>query len=292
MSKITVTTIAGLTSGGDANTVKIESGDAFNVVSGATTLGGAATISGDLIVDTDLLKVDASANTIGIGKSGTTGGKVEIASNAAATTALFISNNQNTAGTYSDLRFAFAQNDLSYSSGLRFRQVDTSHGGQLEFYTDNASGTFTKQMTITENGHVLKTSIPAFHVYSPNNSNSSGGISSAGTLTWGGTHINAGSHFNVNNGKFTAPVAGTYYFSASLLYDDSYNNVGSAYWRKNGSGGVNGSYGYVDGNAAPYLQVSFDAIVSLAASDTMELYSSIPGWHVGGESSCLGYLLG
>ena len=47
MSKITVTTIAGLTSGGDANTVKIESGDAFNVVSGATTLGGTVSITGE-----------------------------------------------------------------------------------------------------------------------------------------------------------------------------------------------------------------------------------------------------
>ena len=280
MSKISVTTIAGLTSGGDANKVKIESGDDLEVV------------SGDLTVDTDLLKVDASANTIGIGKSGTTGGKVEIASNAAATTALFISNNQNSAGTYSDLRFGFAQNDLSYGSGIRFRQVDTSHGGQLEFYTDNTTGTFTKQMTITENGHVLKTSIPAFHAYSPNNSNSSGGISSAGTLTWGGTQLNVGSHFNASNGKFTAPVAGMYYFSASLLYDDNYNTVGSAYWRKNGSGYVNGAFGYIDGAATGYLQVSFDVLINLAANDTMEVYSSISGWHVGGESSCLGYLLG
>ena len=55
MSKITVTTIAGLTSGGDANTVKIESGDAFNVV------------SGDLTVDTNVLKVDSSNNRVGIG---------------------------------------------------------------------------------------------------------------------------------------------------------------------------------------------------------------------------------
>ena len=60
MSKITVTTIAGLTSGGDANTVKIESGDAFQVVSGATTLGG------DLAVDTNVLKVDSSNNRVGI----------------------------------------------------------------------------------------------------------------------------------------------------------------------------------------------------------------------------------
>ena len=54
MSKISVTTIAGLTSGGDANTVKIESGDAFQVVSGATTLGGAVDINGnELILDAD-----------------------------------------------------------------------------------------------------------------------------------------------------------------------------------------------------------------------------------------------
>lgn len=61
MSKITVTTIAGLTSGGDANTVKIESGDAFNVVSGATTLGGDVTISDDFKFTT------GSAPTLGIG---------------------------------------------------------------------------------------------------------------------------------------------------------------------------------------------------------------------------------
>ena len=38
MSKITVTTIAGLTSGGDANKVKIESGDALEVVSGTASI--------------------------------------------------------------------------------------------------------------------------------------------------------------------------------------------------------------------------------------------------------------
>lgn len=38
MSKITVTTIAGLTSGGDANKVKIESGDTLEVVSGTASI--------------------------------------------------------------------------------------------------------------------------------------------------------------------------------------------------------------------------------------------------------------
>ena len=67
MSKITVTTIAGQTSGGDANTVKIESGDAFNVVSGATTLGGTASITGDVTISDDFKFTTGSAPTLGIG---------------------------------------------------------------------------------------------------------------------------------------------------------------------------------------------------------------------------------
>ena len=103
MSKITVTTIAGQTSGSDANTVKIESGDTLAVqtnatvggtlgvtgastvggtlgVTGNTTIGGTAaitgntTITGDLTVDTDTLKVDATNNRVMIGT--TTEGEV------------------------------------------------------------------------------------------------------------------------------------------------------------------------------------------------------------------------
>ena len=55
MSKISVTTIAGLTSGGDANKVIIESGDTLQVDSNATvggTLGvtGVSTLSGNATV--------------------------------------------------------------------------------------------------------------------------------------------------------------------------------------------------------------------------------------------------
>ena len=89
MSKITVTTLAGQTSGSDANLVKIESGDTLQALSNATvggtlgvtgtstlsgnatvggTLGvtGATTFAGDIAVDTNVLKIDTSADTIGI----------------------------------------------------------------------------------------------------------------------------------------------------------------------------------------------------------------------------------
>ena len=68
MSKITVTTIAGLTSGGDANTVKIESGDAFQVVSGATTLGGTLGVTGVSTL-TGNVGIGITPDTISNGKS-------------------------------------------------------------------------------------------------------------------------------------------------------------------------------------------------------------------------------
>ena len=69
MSKISVTTIAGLTSGGDANTVKIESGDTLAVQSNAT-VGGTASITGNTTVG-GTLGVDGHAS---IGNSTTIAG--------------------------------------------------------------------------------------------------------------------------------------------------------------------------------------------------------------------------
>ena len=80
MSKITVTTIAGLTSGGDANTVKIESGD-------------------DFVVDTDALVVDASANKVGIGTASPAHPLTITASGATSTFSVNPSSNLTVIGT-------------------------------------------------------------------------------------------------------------------------------------------------------------------------------------------------
>jgi len=66
MSKITVTTIAGLTSGGDANKVKIEDGDTLEVVNGSQTIN--RTGDGDLIA---FQKGGVDSGSISIESSGT-----------------------------------------------------------------------------------------------------------------------------------------------------------------------------------------------------------------------------
>jgi hypothetical protein len=65
-----------------------------------------------------------------------------------------LTNNNNTAGTYSDIKWQYTASDSSYASGIRFKQLNSSHGGQLEFFTDNTTGAYTQRMTITENGNV------------------------------------------------------------------------------------------------------------------------------------------
>ena len=80
MSKITVTTLAGHTSGGDANKVKIESGDTLEVVSNATVGGtltttGTATFQGDVNVGNTTNLITNSTfdtNTTGWAATGST----------------------------------------------------------------------------------------------------------------------------------------------------------------------------------------------------------------------------
>ena len=75
MSKITVTTIAGLTSGGDANKVKIESGDTLQVESNAT-VGGTLGVTGAITGTTQTLNRSGDGDLIAFQKDGTTVGSI------------------------------------------------------------------------------------------------------------------------------------------------------------------------------------------------------------------------
>ena len=70
------------------------------------------------------------------------------------------------------------------------------------------------RMTITTDGHITIPNQPSFRAYKTA-SNTGGG------LDWNGTYHNVGSHFNVNNGKFTAPIAGYYFISMHYLTDNN-----------------------------------------------------------------------
>ena len=75
MSKITVTTIAGLTSGGDANKVKIESGDTLQVESNAT-VGGTLGVTGAMTGTTQTLNRSGNGVIQTFQKDGSTIGQI------------------------------------------------------------------------------------------------------------------------------------------------------------------------------------------------------------------------
>ena len=54
---------------------------------------------------------------------------------------------------YRSIEFAYSDTDTSYGSAIHFEVPNAaSHGGQMSFFTDNTSGTLTKQLTISSGG--------------------------------------------------------------------------------------------------------------------------------------------
>lgn len=199
-------------------------------------------------------------------------GRLSIQESAAAGEGILLINSRNVAGTYSDLKWAYSVADQSYGSGLRFKQVDTTHGGQLEFYTDNASGSYTKQMQITENGHVTMPNQPSFFARGSGNNWVSISNGNRSSPTYATPIFNTGSHFNTSNGRFTAPVNGLYYFmfhpyvKMNSASDIGYYGTTEILVNGNLYNGLETIYGYY--NAADYDQVQpVTAIISLSASD-------------------------
>ena len=114
MSKISVTTIAGLTSGGDANKVIIESGDTLQVDSNAT-VGG----------------------TLGVTGNTTMGGTAAITGNATANSINLGGRSLGSGGTPLGVNFSSAS-----TNGMQINDTNSGNlGGFMGFYSGSGAGT-------------------------------------------------------------------------------------------------------------------------------------------------------
>ena len=96
----------------------------------------------------------------------------------------------------------------------------------------NTAGT--SALTIDSNGVVTtpSTSRPAFHVQLSSNINST--VAAAGVV-FDEVSLNQGSHYSTSTGRFTAPVAGLYWFSVRCLTDmDGTDGYATVNLTKNG----------------------------------------------------------
>ncbi len=110
--------------------------------------------------------------------------------------------------------------------------------GQINFYTSPSSGTgIQNRMTISPDGYVTKPNLPYF------NATANPSITSNYIHSFSNVHSNNGSHYDNSNGRFTAPVAGFYWFGVGIWCDSSDDTLSDLLELVRVTGGSDSAFG-------------------------------------------------
>ena len=135
----------------------------------------------------------------------------------------------------------------------------------------------TDALVIDSGDRITTPTRPAFHARHTTGST----VGLTGTIVFDTEDFDIGSNYDTSNGRFTAPVAGIYYFSFdSLPCENTSGNslaAASAMWfqfRKNGAEvAATSQRGYaVTTSSAQYNTVSRVEIMQLSANDYIQVY--------------------
>ena len=197
-----------------ADTVSIETGGTqrFRVDSdGNVSVGDNPTVASDTLFH---VEKSGETNIIFEGDTSTLGAR------------LTLKNNNTGASAKNQIDFADAGGQ-STSSIQGYNSDQSNNYGYLTFHTRSAAGTPPEErMRISKEGYITKPNLPAFMVNgSPSHSNFTGYDNSV--HSFGNVHYNNGSHYNNSTGRFTAPVAGFYWFSAGIWSANSDESSGT-----------------------------------------------------------------
>lgn len=160
------------------------------------------------------------------------------------------------------------------SSTLGVTGITTATGG-LNVGTIKDAGNNATAMTVDSTGRILTPARPAFHARLTSSSTEG----KTGTLVFNTEDFDIGGNYDTSNGRFTAPIAGIYYFvfdglsagnTSGAAVAAGYNAMVS--FIKNGSEGTfsTRSYNYITGGTQ-YNTLNRIDCIQLAANDYVQV---------------------
>jgi hypothetical protein len=213
------------------------------VIANTLTMGSAASISGNVNIDSGLLFVDGVNNRVGIGGLTNPALLIEVGNPS--------DSNQSLRVNFPDANTA--QINSTRRSGGSLQNLRIAGQETVQLLTDG-----TERMRVDISGRVTTPSQPTFYAWS---GAADVTFSTETPLPLNSTLWNTGSHYNTSTYRFTAPVAGKYFFRANI-YKQANSGVSRFRIQKNGSSYI---YHILSTNAVQTEMIS--GIVDLAVND-------------------------
>ena len=161
-------------------------------------------------------------------------------------------------------------------------------GGDLVFMTKPESGSLAERLRIRSDGQITTPTQCSFRATKSGGPFNTGG----GTIVFDQNQHNIGSNYNTSNGRFTAPVDGTYIFHYYSIYQNNSSDDLFDFY-KNGSSFAGSRMHYTNGGVSSnWDNITNTQIIELNANDYVEVYASDQTLHGGDWTHFCGHLLG
>jgi hypothetical protein len=213
------------------------------------SLGDAISGTANVNFDAGTLFIDGVNNRVGIGTANTLG-------NSLLNVAQGVVARSDTAGIVPYLQLY----NLNAGTNLKTWRMGAQVNGGFNIESVNdAYSSASEFMRVDSSGRVTKPNTPAFTAYGGSGLTTTGSTQTALFTT---VPVNVGSCYNSGNGRFTAPVAGRYFFSYSISQSGTASGP-VMLLLKNNSSVAQGAIAY----STAYNSAAAAAVVDLAVND-------------------------